>query len=279
MPSDDNTNSKTSVFTISVLLFIIPAYVYLCSYQYERGICKYYGLPVDLIRLDLTTSLFYSISVFAAFSITYYLPHTIFLIVHDKVLRNPEFFPFLRLNTLVLVFFSAGVYLAAYEIAWIDTLFMFILAALIINGLALMQYLYIKDELKTRSYDVIANAWNTEVSSGKFPILDFPDIFNLRSFFYQMSTQSRNLIFIMIALVYTSFHIGKATAYRKTTYEISTKRNNYILLKAYGDNLIMKKCDFKTNKLLDSTILIKLGPTIDQPFVSRNIGRLHPNSN
>lgn len=275
MADEDKSSVKETIFSTTVAIFIVPAYIYLCSYLYEKGLCSYYGIPEEFIKPDLTTNLYFSIALFMTVIFVYVYPHQmVYLIFHSKVTKNPAFYPFLSANTILIIFFIALINIATYDVSYVKTLIFYLCTLPFINFLAFSQHRYIKKELETREYNDIVVQWNKDIKT-PVPILDFPDIFNLRSLFYGITSRQKHIIFILIALVAFSYLIGKRDAYKKVRYEISTANNGYILLRKYGDDLILKNYNPITKKLGDSIIILKVGDP-GQKFISKEIGKLTP---
>jgi hypothetical protein len=275
MADVEKTNSKETIFSTSVAIFIVPAYIYLCSYLYEKGLCYYYGIPEEFIKPDLTTNLYFSIALFLSVMFVYFYPHqVIYLLFHSKVTKNPAFYPFLSANTILIIFFIASIHIATYEVSFLKTLIFYLSTLPFVNFLAFSQYRYIKKELETRDYNDIVIQWNKDVKT-PVPILDFPDIFNLRAIFYGITSRQKHILLILIALVGFSYLIGKRDAYKKTKYEISTTHKGYALLRKYGDDLVLKNYNLKTKVLGDSIMIIKVGDPTNK-FITKEIGKLKP---
>ncbi|SKB40665.1 hypothetical protein SAMN05661099_1173 [Daejeonella lutea] len=129
MKEKRKSKSTESIFTVSMMIFVIPAYVYLCSYSYEKGICSFYGIPSEFIRPDLTSNLYYSISLFFSVYLIYYLPHHLaFLSIGERLAMKPELYPFFRANLILFIACLGVVYTATYNLDWVGSLIMFLIA-------------------------------------------------------------------------------------------------------------------------------------------------------
>lgn len=272
--SKENT-PKENLFSTSVAIFIIPAYVYLCSYLYEKGLCAYYGIPEEFIKPDLTTNLYYSIALFLTVLLVYFYPQQmVFLFFGEKVKKNPALYPFLSGNTILIIVFISFMNIATYNINYLRTLILFLCLIPVINFLAFMQYSYIKKELITRTYEDIATTYNQALRI-PMPILDRPDILNINIIFDGITTKQRHLILVLIATVAFSYLIGKRDGYKKEQFQVASAYKNFVVLRKYGDDIILKNFDPVTKKLGDSLIILKVGEQ-KLNFISKNVGQLKP---
>ena len=257
MPEPSTPEAKRSIFSLSVFFFLIPAYLYLCSFQYEKGACDFYKIPRDLITPDLTTNLTYCISFFGAIYIAYIGPHIFStLFFYEKAKKNPAIFPFIKANCIMIL----GGYFAfsaiTYQVDWVKTGALLLIPLVFFNLMALMQYTYIKEQLKTKEYHQISTEWNNIVNVPEM-ILAMPDVLNLRWTVFKDIKMPQPIVFgIVAAIAWWSYDIGLRDAYQRTAYEISTDKKNWVLLKKYGDELIMKNYNPKTNELGDSLLVL-----------------------
>jgi hypothetical protein len=91
------------LFSNGVLLAIIPAYLYLCSYQFERGMCKVYGIPAYLTKPDLSTNLYYFTILAIFIAIIYIYPHYVVQnLFGNTFYRKPQLLPFFRANMIII---------------------------------------------------------------------------------------------------------------------------------------------------------------------------------
>ena len=58
----DNSNK---LFNITVLIAVVPAYIYFCSFEYEQGFCDHFNIPTYLISPNLTTILIFATSIWS----------------------------------------------------------------------------------------------------------------------------------------------------------------------------------------------------------------------
>ena len=107
-------------------------------------------------------------------------------------------------------------------------------------------------------------------------ILAMPDVLNLRwTVFKDIKMPQPVVIFIIFAIAWWSYSIGERDAYQRTSYQISADKKGWILLRKYGDNLIMKNYNPQTKELGDSLIILKISTTNSLKFVTKDLGILH----
>jgi hypothetical protein len=273
---EDKEKSVNGLFSSSVILFAIPAYLYLCAYQYEKGICEFYGIPKELISTSLTSNLSFSVSLFFVVYIIYFLPHfLIYPLIGDKWKKSPQILPFIRSNIIGLCILSFFIWSSTYKIDWFKSALASICVFAVINVLAWFQFRHLKKELLNREYEAIANEWNSTVSWRKiaFPL---PDFLNIKSaIFDNINDRQISLIISLFIIVGLSGYIGNKEAYSKNTYELSGSKEDWVFLRKYGDDLILKKYDSSINRLGDSLMIIKVSPTSPVKFTTKTIGSIH----
>jgi len=278
MPEIIETENKQSIFSSSVILFLIPAYLYLCAFQFEKGACDFYKIPRDLITPDLTTNLTYCISFFGSIYFAYIGPHIIVsLFFYEKIQKNAAIFPFIRANCILILVGYFSFIAVTYPIDWLKTAPFLLVLIAFFNFLAYGQYIHLKAHLKTKPYNQIAKEWNETVNVPE-TILAMPDALNLRWTVFKEIKMPQPIVFVVIvAIAWWSYNMGQRDAYKKNIYEIFADKPEWVLLKKYGDNLIMKNFNPKTKALGDSLLIIKISPTNGLKFITKEIGTLHTN--
>lgn len=273
-PDQSVTKESESIFSIAFLILIIPAYIYLCSYMYEKGACTYYEIPGEFIRPDLTTNLYFSIALLFTIYFTYYLPHSLsFLIFYDNINKRKELLPFLSANTLLLICVLAAIKTVTYEIDWPATSVLVFIGICVANTIAYVQFNYLKRELKQRKYNEIAQTWNDNIKT-RMPILDYSDILGFRLLVDGMTKKQRHIMLILAGIAGFSFLVGRGDAYNRTSYEVSQQKENFLLLRKYGDDMILRNYDPTTNRLGDSLLILKIGSDNSQIFRTSKVGKL-----
>jgi hypothetical protein len=58
--------SRSLPFGEGLQILLITSIAYLCAYRYERGYCNYFGIPHNLIVLDVTTFLLFGSAIAGA---------------------------------------------------------------------------------------------------------------------------------------------------------------------------------------------------------------------
>jgi hypothetical protein len=138
------------LFSNGVLLAIIPAYLYLCSYQFERGMCKVYGIPAYLTKPDLSTNLYYFTILAIFIAIIYIYPHYVVQnLFGNTFYRKPQLLPFFRANMIIIcIALLNWIIFSPTQFEYIFFIFLILLA----NFFALLQYFYFERSVKTKGY-------------------------------------------------------------------------------------------------------------------------------
>lgn len=271
---NESQKNQDSLFSLSTALFVVPAYIYLCSYTYEKGICAYYNIPEEFIRPDLTTNLYYSISLFFILLGIYYYPQIlVYNIFRAPIQKNPAVRAFFNANTVLIVLFFVYCKIAPYDIDSQKTFLFYLCCLPLVNLQAYLAYRHFKKEMLINDYDTVAREWIKETST-PHPFFDTPDLLNLRSMFTGITKKQRNILLILIGIVGFSYFIGQGDAYKKSIYELATAKKNYVVLRKYGDDLILKNFNPINRKIGDSILVVKTGESEPYLIYSKEIGRL-----
>lgn len=60
-------NKPKKYIDTTILIAIVPAYIYFVSFEYENGYCDNFGIPKYLIEPSLTTILIFATTLFGIF--------------------------------------------------------------------------------------------------------------------------------------------------------------------------------------------------------------------
>lgn len=230
---------------VSLILTVIPAYIYFSSFMYELGICSRYGIPQYFISPNLTTVLIFATSIWGVFFSSIKLigfSTPLFKALKDedkKHLRVIYLINGICLIICVLIFY-------AYPFSWhiIFILFIFTLFMNVFSwGLPLLFRILEKKSTKDKLMDI----QNTEDEFDILPLI-----------LSKLPKQERVLILVLIMIPAISYYIGDGQALKQKNYQIVVSKSNLVVLKKYDDLLICS--NFNPNKKLlgDSIVLIKI---------------------
>jgi hypothetical protein len=269
-------NNSETIFSISVMLIIVPAYLYMCSYQYEKGICNYYGIPTDLISLDIISNLTVCISLFTIIYLVIIGPYVVMTYLLIFMADKAALHVFAKYNFLAVCYGYAYWLSLTAEIDWVKTLIAAGIVTVFVNFAAYKQYRLIK-----KNPQLMADIENDKgiMQSMAMVINRLPDPFHLKkTILKQFQASHAVLIFLLIVVAEICYNIGQREAFKKTDYEISTDKPGWVLLRKYGDDMIMKKLDTKTT-LGQGLSIIKISQFNSLNFVTKPIGKLHSSAN
>lgn len=252
---------KNSLITDTLVIAALPALGYLISFCYEYGYCSYFNLPEAFISPSLATVLIATTAiVFVGLSAINPLNLLTPLFRASSSEKLAAYRVFFRLNSFMLA--SAVVVLVIFKfslsfVIWsvviilaIDTLYF---------GIPLL--LSWKDKRPFQEkFQSISNSDNK---------------FNLAQLF--MDKYGSRPVGVVIALVTVNVLaglIGYATAKYQTDFFVLQSRQDYVLLRYYGDSVIFAKCD-TTTKTIGEELMIINRPSVQQiDLVEKKIGPL-----
>lgn len=255
----DNSNK---LFNITVLIAVVPAYIYFCSFEYEQGFCDHFNIPTYLIAPNLTTILIFATSIWSIlFSALKMLGFSTPLFrnvknENKKHLRPVRFINGVFLVIVILMFFS-------YPLSW--TLLWALLAfGLFLNlitwGFPLIYLFERKKTVAEKISDIQANP-------------DKNDILNI--LLDTLNTKERLFILVLISIPFLSYFIGNGQALKQTSFQTLADRPNIVVIRKYDDMFICTPFDNKQKTLGDSIVLVKASDSKDLVLKTVKIGRLN----
>ena len=252
---------KPKWLPFSELVLIIPAYFYICSFQFEKGACAYFHIPSDLIEVDLVTTLTFSVYLCSVIIAICAIPVLLAFFFYSFSNKNEKLLPYIRTNTWLLAFLI-GEFLLSFEV---PTGYVFWIAiSMALLGTNFLVFSYLKGALWQRIISWKSQKTEDDLDSLLKTLLlkaldSMPDIFYLKA------VLSKNLrpkviasVVLLIAIVIISNRLGELSASNQTTFEVYSDHGNWVLLKKYGDDLILKTYDPKSGMLGDSLQVVKV---------------------
>lgn len=255
---DDKTNRFLNV---TILIAVIPAYIYFCSFTYEQGVCNRFNIPMYLISPNLTTILIFATSIWSVlfsalkmlgFSTSFFRP---IQNENKKHLRPVRFINGVFLVIVILMFF-------AYPLSW--TLLWSLLAfGFFLNFLTWgFPFIYLFERKKSVAQKI------SEIQANP----DKNDVLN--HLLQSLNSRERLFILILIIIPFLSFFIGDGEALKQSRFQIIADKPNIVILRKYDDLFICAPFDKQKKLIGDSLILIKLNDTKDLILKTENLGQL-----
>jgi hypothetical protein len=254
-------NKTHRLFNITILITVVPAYIYFCSFNYEQGICNRYHIPSYLISPSITTVLIFATTIWSAiFSSLKILGIStpFFRQIEEenrKHLNSIRFLNGVVIVISVLIFFS-------YPLSWTVVLGLLAFAFfvnLITWGFPFVYLYQRKKPLAERIKGIQQTAGDSDLFS-----------FALEA----LTNKERLFIFILVVIPFVCYFIGDGEALKQSHYQTIANRPNLVVLRKYDDVFICAGFDRKTKKINDSLILIKLNDNNDLILKNEFLGQL-----
>lgn len=260
-----NENKPKKIIDFTILITIVPAYIYFVSFEFENGYCNHFGIPKYLIEPSLTTILIFATTIFGI------LVSSIKLLGLSlpffKAIDNEEKSHLRAINLINGICIFGGILMIyAYPFSWkliIIILSITALLNLITWGIPFLFMLRNKKTLKEKLQKV------------EDDYLTKDDNFDWFVFLMKRFTQEEKVftsIIILIPLI--SFLFGNGEAMKQEKYEVISSYENTVVLKKYNEIFVCAKFNRKTKSLSDSLILIKISENNPIILKTEKIGQL-----
>jgi hypothetical protein len=269
MPRDiaENKDKRTGNLLSYQTLVIaaIPLIGYAMAYVYEWGYCSKFGIPPELISVDLT-NVFITIGKIIGILAFWTLGALIIIGIKPKnpTLRltlAPLFWPTLILLFLIIIFWGGWLLMAVFGSIYIIAILILFLRAIFTR----------KDKGKskvepTQKSDTQDDPYNKLVAS-------------LESFFSNIGKRNDLVIYLAISfsilLIAFSFLVSVADSTKQADFLILSTNNNSVVLRIYDDNLICAPFDRTTKIVQREFFIIKMGDPSTPRLTTENVGPLH----
>jgi hypothetical protein len=246
------------IIDTTLIIAIIPAYIYFVTFEYENGFCNNFGIPTYLIEPSLTTILIFATTLFGVFfssikALGLSLPF--FKAVDDE--KKTHLRGINKINGICI--FGGILMIYAYPFSW-KLILIISSVTLILNlitwGIPLLLLIRKKKSLKEKLQQVEDE--NVE---------DTDKIDWLVHLFKKLNNKERTFFFVILVIPYISFLFGNGEAMKQKEFLTICNNENTVVLKKYNDIFVCAKFNRKTNQLSDSLILIKLSES--EPIILR----------
>jgi len=247
-----------------VLLAIIPFAGYLVAFSFEAGYSSYYDIPMRFIDLN------FLIIILATAAVALFL-YPFYLYIHIAIAMKKENHVFWRVLSSILLFLLPPLFLLAYSdfsvetqrFFWITSgliaVYYFVLPLLSCQAkgnywFEVEKMLYTKPPREETLYEVYEEA---RLRSGKGKLFDY-----IHSF----------LVFAVPLVL--CFLIGKSYAKTDTKFWVLKDSQDTILLRKYGDYMILKKYDMSTRELASGVQIMRIADNGCMSVKESEIGKL-----
>jgi len=218
---------------------LLSGYGYLCAYLYYTGFADFYGIPVNMIPIELSDIIRFALSlliVLVLFSIT---------VVLFPSRRKLAFVQWMAFTAGTLILFDYLRQLMALPNEWVYV----IMSIIAVAGL-------------------IALSLPKESSADLQPTSNFPS---------KRAIVISFVIFVYASTSLCS-KLGYGKAANTVIYLISDEKPNLIVIDHHNDNFLCVTYDPKTKKIGDTISVFKLKDSGTSHFIATKTGRLKSNS-
>lgn len=241
--SESPENPVISLFkSEKTIIFISPILAYLCAFLYEAGFLNYFGIPIEFIRVELTTIVVTAGVVLSVILISYFLANLGIIFLHPLLREYKLSNKLQNIIMFSLTFVGIGVFVFTFSVTSAMSY-----CAGAITSLIIFTILSYKGCLNTKA-ECDENKRNIR---RKLAIL-------LLSFFS---------LFIFWKGGFNEAHIRGAFVVIKTSPE-------KVVLRIYGDRLICASFDRVTKKIQRDFTIINLTKDFSSDFNYENMGPL-----
>ncbi len=257
-------NKQKKIIDATILIAIIPAYIYFITFEYEFGYCNHFGIPKYLIEPCLTTILIFATSLFGIlFSSVNILGLSL---PFFNAVKNENKKHLKGINLLNGIIVVIGILmLIIYPFSW-RILIYFLIFALLVNlltwGIPFLFLIRKKKSLKEKLQQIEDERPN----GGKYYLLS-----NLLQKFDEKET---NFIFILLMIPFFCFFFGDAEATKQKTFQTISTKENTVILKKYNDIFVCAKFNRKTKEISDTLLLVKFSENEPLSIKTEEIGPL-----
>ena len=262
----ESTNTESKGFRISeaAILAIAPAVAYFLVYIYEYGYCHAFGIPASFIQIDITTVLGFTLGIVALFFVmTIIIDSALSFFIRDKDNPSPIYkilvarSPILLIAIIFLIVYSFDA--TGFKIIGFTLLLIFImdiLPALIPRthhrhlSFAERVDIVIKGHIRQR--DSMFTVW--DIISNKL---------GRHAFF---------IIFYAFWAIIICYYMGRLDASRKKTFLFPSTRQELLVGKIYGSNVLCISVDNTTMTINPGIIILNLSQLKEIELKYRDFG-------
>jgi len=255
------TNQK--IITGTIILAVLPPYLYFVTYMYEMGVCETLNIPVYLIEPSIGNVLSCGFTILIFFF--FFMQIGNFILPLHAASKNPKY------QHLKMILFSnalciliSGFILFTNPISW--SICFIVIGIFFITNLV---YWIFPILLKIKDKEHSTNEKLSQLTIYKNPY-DAG-----RALLDKLSKYDRRIVLNSILLPLLCVFIGRGSILKQRKFDFVNNTNNTIVLRKYGDFLICGTIDIKKKVLTDSLVIIKMGDKDAVRLKTLDIGPLN----
>lgn len=234
----------------------IPLIGYVVAFAYELGYARYYAIPPEFISLTMTQVL---IATTALLGLIIFFAQVLILVPSSQ---SPVSKAFWRTSPYLIMFVAAlFIFGAAHWREWI-----FLLGVLIFFCfMELVFPMLVHREEPTYARRLAASEQADQTVAQSLAIKPVVDA---------VSKQAVLLFLCVAVVVYIAFLSGRGTAITQETYYVDSSKSNVVVLRFYGDTVVLHEYDSATKKLKGDLIVTKISEKQPLRLQEKKIGHL-----
>lgn len=236
---------RNSWQTVAVLFGFVAPIGYGAAYLREWGFCSVFGIPTELIQLNITTVLIAITSGVGALFLLFWLADLFYTLSQQRKLKN--FGPIKRRVSSVLLFLIIFGCLFAFFPPTID------IWPLIVPFLVLLIFTQFVAPLITQRQ---ISSYKSKLEAQDQVERETPVLIDY--FIKRAGITVVSLGILLVLFLGAMFFVGYNTAQRQTDFLIPSTHQDSVVLRIYGDNLICAPFDIKTKEVEKTFFVIKL---------------------
>ena len=237
---------KTGVFTEAITLALIPAIGFGLAWRHEQGFCDVHKIPVDWIQLETTRIISASVKTATTLFFFFFVINQMTPEIKSHLLRPERYYLFIGLILLILIgvpyFLGATTLKEAKPSDAVVPIFVLVIF--------LIEFMY-RNRIES---DV---SWSTGI------LRSFPGSFIIA-------------MFALILISQVSYYLGVSEAKRQKWFLVPDNAPDFVLLRKYGDQVIMGRFDQKERILEPRYTFQSLGDADPKDAVRFNYKKVGP---
>lgn len=267
--ADQNRSTESDkrfklVLSEGILLAGASATAYLFTFQYERGFASHFGIPPQFVNVALANVLFAAVLMLGFLLLIAGVANLFISIFYPSISRHPVLLHRATTLAMVSVFAFIPAYVSGSRVFWITFIGTVVLAVCVLFLLPIFS-----------NRKEVGYVKKIEAQARKDQSESYTSIFTLAA--RRLGPNLPLAIWFLLLGVFLVESAGDSAAANQVEF-LTTKplsSNEMVLLRAYGDDLILAPFD-RTTKLVQKSFLIVKVQDLKTPLTLEEVGPLTP---
>ncbi len=254
-------NKNYNFISGAVLVAISSLLGYLMAFFYEYGYLSYFHIPTQLIELNLTNILIAAVATLGMM----FLLLTVLNIFSQMGLLNTKTALGRSRNFALMYTAYAVIMVLIYKTAWKQSLWLLIVAAVLLMIEFLWPFIFQKDKKTLEEKFLAQEKIEREVISN--------DLFS--RIIEKIGRSIFQFLFLSLVLLSIAFNMGRSEALNQKSFVLLGLNSNKTVIRIYSQNLIVIEFDRESKRVANSFLLINRDNFSEStPFITEEIGPL-----